>query len=110
MDANPLNKVQVMSAFGSNLESDNMMAFDSSKDKARLETDQDDGRIQTDQNEELNFFQLDAEAQRKHVRSANPTSLPSTIRDQYGSLAKSLNPSLDHLDQTFAKMQDALEE
>ena len=48
MDVNPLNKVQVMSAFGSNLESDNMMAFDSSKDRARLETDQDDGRLQTD--------------------------------------------------------------
>ena len=45
MDENPLNKVQVMSAFGSNPESDNLMAFDSSKNNARLETDQDDGRL-----------------------------------------------------------------
>ena len=40
---------------------------------------------------------------KKHMRRQHPVSLPSTI-NKYDSMLKSLGPSLDHLDHTFAKI------
>ena len=112
-DLQNMNKVQVMSAFGSNIESsERVQGFSSAKDKAVMEMDENESPNPND----IAFFpsSTDNTQKNKHVRTGNAASspnpntisLPATIKEQYNSMIKSIGPSLEHLDQTFAKVQD----